>query len=401
MENPSGEHERERAEEGHHDRGRADERGPEVLQEQVDDQDHQDDRLEEGVDDLVDGQAHELGGVERDLVVEAVGKAGPHPLERPVDGLRHLERVGAGLLVDGDEGGGQPVEAAVDDVLPQPHLDPGHVLQADDGPLALAGAEDDVLVALGLGVRLLGDDREGQLHVPRRGLLADLPRPVEGVLAGDRLLDVGGGDPERGHAVRVHPDPHGLVGDAHDRGLAGAGHALDRVEDVDVRVVGDVLAAVALLLRVDADQHHDRRGLLLHRDALLHHGRRQLGHGEVDPVLHLHLGDVGVGVEGEVDGEGQDAGGGARRRHVEHVVDAVDLGLDGRRHRVGEGLRVGARVDGGHRHLHGRDRGVLLDRQGAHGHEAGQAQDDRDDRGEDRALDEEPGEHGARPRASR
>ena len=42
-------------------------------------------------------------------------------------------RVGAGLLVDGDEGGRHAVELAVDDVLPQPDLDPGDVLEVDDG----------------------------------------------------------------------------------------------------------------------------------------------------------------------------------------------------------------------------------------------------------------------------
>ena len=163
-------------------------------------------------------------------------------LERLPDRLRDLEPVRPGLLVDGDEGGRHAVELAVDDVLPQPDLDPGDVLEADDGGLALAAAQDDVLVVGGLGERALGDDREGQLDAPGGRLLADLPGPEEGVLAGHGVLDVAGGDAERGHAVRVHPDPHRLVGHPHDRRLAGAGHALQRVEDVDVGVVGDVLA---------------------------------------------------------------------------------------------------------------------------------------------------------------
>ncbi len=57
-------------------------------------------------------------------------------------------------------------------------------------------------------------------------------------------------DAERGHAVRVHPDPHRLVGHAHDLRLARAVDALQRVEHVDVGVVGDVVRAVAVVLRV-------------------------------------------------------------------------------------------------------------------------------------------------------
>ena len=62
--------------------------------------------------------------------------------------------------------------------------------------------------------------------------------------------------------------------------------------------------------------------------ALLHDRRRQLRHREVHAVLHLHLRDVGVGVEREVHRHRELAGRAADRRHVEHVVDTVDLLLD-------------------------------------------------------------------------
>ena len=84
----------------HDDGGRTDDRGPEILQEQVDHQHHEDERLEESVNHLVDREAHELGRVERHQVVEAVGEARLHPLQGGVDRLRDLERVGARLLVD-------------------------------------------------------------------------------------------------------------------------------------------------------------------------------------------------------------------------------------------------------------------------------------------------------------
>ncbi len=232
-----------------------------------------------------------------------------------------------------------------------------------------------------------------QLDRAGGGLLPDLAGAEQRVLRLDRIGDVGGRDAERGHPVRIHPDPHRLVRHAHDRRLAGAGHALQCVEDVDVRIIGDVVGAVAVALSEHADQHHDRRRLLLHRHALLGHGGRQLRHREIDPVLHLHLRDVRIGLEREIDGQRQLAGGRAGRRHVQHVVDAVDLRLDGRGDRIRQRLRVRAGVGRGDGDLDRRDRRVLLDRQHDHRDEPGQADDDRDDRGEDRPLDEEAREH--------
>ena len=105
----------------------------------------------------------------------------------------------------------------------------------------------------------------------------------------------------------------------------------------------------------------------------------------------------GFGIEGEVDRQGHLAGAGTRRSHVEHVVDAVDLGLDRRRHRVADRLRIGAGISGRNLDLYRRDRRILRHRQGFHRHQAGDHDDERDDRCEDRPLDEELGEHGSVP----
>ena len=60
---------------------------------------------------------------------------------------------------------------------------------------------------------------------PGRRLLPDLAGADQRVLLTDRLLDVAGGDAERGHAVRIHPDAHRLIGGAQDSGLPRARHA--------------------------------------------------------------------------------------------------------------------------------------------------------------------------------
>ena len=129
-------------------------------------------------------------------------------------------------------------------------------------------------------------------------LLPDLAGAEQGVLAGDCVLDVGRRDPEGGHPVRVHPDAHRLVRHAENLRLAGAVDPLDRIQHVDVGIVGHVLRAVAAVLVVDRDDHQRAGRFFLHRDAVLHHGIGELRHGEVHAVLHLHLGDVGVGVRG-------------------------------------------------------------------------------------------------------
>ena len=71
------------------------------------------------------------------------------------------------------------------------------------------------------------------------------------------------------------------------------------------------------------------------------------GVGERDPVLHVDGGDVGIGADGEGDGQPVGAVGAARRLHVEHVVDADDAALDrlrdGGLDHVGAGARVGRR----------------------------------------------------------
>ena len=114
------------------------------------------------------------------------------------------------------------------------------------------------------------------------------------------------------------------------------------------------------------------------------------GSASDDAVLHQHLGHVRV--HAQLEGHGQVVGAvvGAARRHVHHALDAADLLLDRRRHRVAHGQGVGARIEGRHQHRRRRHLGVLRHRQREHGHAPRQHEDDGDDRGEDRTIDEEP-----------
>ena len=165
------------------------------------------------------------------------------------------------------------------------------------------------------------------------GLLADLAGAEQRVLLVHRVGDVAGGDAQRGHAVRVHPDAHRLVGHAHDLRLAGTVHALQRVEHVDVGVVGDVVGAVAPALAGDGHQHHDRRALLLHRHALLLQGVRHRHRPLLGKLAVVRRRATLVGGAG--DDELHRLVGLEAARHAldRHLVGRADLG------------RVGAEVD--------------------------------------------------------
>ena len=146
--------------------------------------------------------------------------------------------------------------------------------------------------------------------------------------------------------------------------------------------------------RGQVHHHQHVRGLLAGDDPLPHHVLRQPGLRDGHPVLHVDRGDVGVGADREGDGQRVAPAVGAGRRHVEHPVDAVDLGLDGRGHRFLHHLCVRPRIAGGHLDLGRGDVGELRDRDGADGDQPGQHDHDGDDEGELRPGDEESGEHG-------
>ncbi len=184
------------------------------------------------------------------------------------------------------------------------------------------------------------------------------------------LTTSSGGEPALGHLARVEPDAHGVVAGAEKPHIADAGQPREPVLDVDDRVIAQVDHVVAVIGREQVDDH-GQVGRALHRgDAELLDFLRQAGQRLVDAVLHELRGEVGIGAELEGDGQRHQAVGGRLRRHVEHVLDALDLLFD----RIGHGLRDGLRIRAGE--LRGDDdRGrhdfrIFRDRQAAHGDQA-------------------------------
>ena len=137
------------------------------------------------------------------------------------------------------------------------------------------------------------------------------------------------------------------------------------------------------------DDHHEVGRLLDHLHAERAHLLGQPRRGDGHTVLHQHLRRIEIGAE--LEGHGQRHGPVARRlgRHVDHVVHAVHLLLDRRGDGVGDDLGGGARILRRDLDRGRRDLGVLRDRQAEIGDATDQRDDDRDDGGEDRPVDEE------------
>ena len=88
------------------------------------------------------------------------------------------------------------------------------------------------------------------LRVGRR--LAELSGRNLDVLLLERIHHVGCGQVACSQAHRIEPHAHGVLARAKVDHVAHARHALQRVDDVDVQVVGDVFARVAPVARKES-----------------------------------------------------------------------------------------------------------------------------------------------------
>ena len=171
--------------------------------------------------------------------------------------------------------------------------------------------------------------------------------------------------------------------------LRDAGDAQELVAEVDAAVVDQVLRVVGPSGRVDRQEHQDARALFLHRHALRDHflGQARLSRG--DAILGEDVGDVLVDADLEVDVEEHATVARVRRLHVDHPVDAVDLLLDRRGHRLLHRHRRGARIRRRDADGRRREKRILLEGEPAQRVDSEQHDDDRDHDCDDRPPDEE------------
>jgi hypothetical protein len=178
-----------------------------------------------------------------------------------------------------------------------------------------------------------------------------------------RIGDVGRGQPERLQAIGIEPHAHGIVAGAEYRDRTDAIDAGDRVGHLERGVIGDEQRIARLVGRIKVHDHHQIGRTFLHNDTDIAHVGRQPRRRDGDTVLHLHLRDIEIGAELEADRDREASVRGRVGRHVDHVLDAVDLLLDRRHHRRGHDLGAGAGILAGDADQGRRDLGVLRDRQ--------------------------------------
>src|SRR5581483_11768133 len=133
-----------------------------------------------------------------------------------------------------------------------------------------------------------------------------------------------------------HPDAHAVIALTEEKHVANTRDAGQLVLHLHQGQVAQVKLVVAAIGRVDGQAHKNIGRALDGGDACLLDDVGQQGDGEIDAVLHHHLGDVDIDALLERYGEIVAAIVGALRRHIEDAFDAVDLLFDGRCHGVGD-----------------------------------------------------------------
>lgn len=94
--------------------------------------------------------------------------------------------------------------------------------------------------------------------------------------------------------VRLQPDAHGVVHAAKKRAVAHAVEAFEFVNNVDLGPVVDEHVAIAPVGRIETEHLQHGGRTLDDRDALPAHIFRQGGLGQVNLVVHVDQGHVGI-----------------------------------------------------------------------------------------------------------
>ena len=388
--------EQQQADEGAQKRHRHGENGDErrapVLQEHEHHQHHQQDRLAQRLHHLADRHLDEACGVVGHGIVETFREALLQFLDRARDLVADLERVGAGLQENAHQRRRLAVVEAGEVVVLGAEFDPRHILQVQQRAVRV-GTHHDALEFLRIGESPLGGERIHQrlAIVDRR--LANLAGSELRVLLVDRASEITHRHAKLRHTVGLQPDAHGVILGAEDLHVGRARDTLQPVQHVERDIVAGEEIVVAAVWREEGKHLQESRRALLHRHALASHFFRQSRLGLLDAVVDVErsLVDVGTDLEGDLDF--QNAVGGGGRRHVHHVLDAVDRVLQRRRDGLLQHSRRRARIDRTHRHHRRRDLRILGDRQYAHRQQAGEHDENGQHDREDRPVDEKAREH--------
>ena len=289
---------------------------------------------------------------------------------------------------------GLPFEIGIRHVILGAELDARDVLQPDEAALG-RGLNDDLPELARILEAALSRDRELERGIRRCRLLPQGAAGNLDVLLLDRLDHFARRHAEGCELLGIEPDAQGILPLAEDDEIAHAVEAQEDVAHVVAGIVRDVELIVGAVRREHVHDHHQVGRALERRHPEASHLFRQARRGDRDPVLDQHLSIVEIGAELERDRQRHGAVARGIGRHVEHVLDAVDLLLQRRRDGGGDRLRIRSRIARPNHDGRRCDVGILRDRQSGIGDAADDQEERRQDRCEDRPIDEEVGEaHG-------
>ncbi len=384
-----------RADDRHRNREQRNQRCAPVLQEDEDHQKDQRDGFHQGLQHILNGGADEHGGVVRHHVVDSLGEAGLHAVHELDNCIGGLNRIGAGSEIDDHVGRRPAVQPAEAAISLRAEFDTADIANAQQRGVGLR-AHHDILELAGICKTAGRGHRILKVGAARRRRLADRARGILAVLRLHGVRDVGRGNSELGHLVRVQPDAHGVDLLRTQARFADAGQAADLVHQVDLRVIGKEECVVAVVAGHQADGHQERCRDLLDGHTLALHFGWQAGQRDIHAVLRLHRRDIGIGaqLEGDVDDELAVVGAGGLV--VQHAIQSDQLFFDGLRDRLFQILRVAAQIgrrdlNRGRHHLR-----ISRNRQAGNGDRAEDDDHDGDHHREHRTIDEKFGHDLAR-----
>jgi len=226
----------------HHRHGNGrDERGTEVLQEQIHHQKHQQNGFAQGLDHLFDGDAYKGGGVVRQNRLHAGGKKRREFIQLGLYRSSGLDCVGAGGEPHGHTGRRLTVVTGKLVVILVAQFDAGHIAQMDARPAA-GGAQQDIAELLRRGQATLYIDRGIELLTRHGGIGAQLTGRYLGILRPYGARHVGGSQSVLAEIVRAQPDTHGILG-VEQLDLANTFDPADRV----LQTAGQIVAEIAFV----------------------------------------------------------------------------------------------------------------------------------------------------------
>ena len=165
------------------------------------------------------------------------------------DALYCLNCIGSGQLVNGDTGSGLAIQATERAVVLCAQFDPGDIFYPNDATIGLL-AHDDVAKLFRRLQASLSQHGIGELLVRKGRLSSDLTCGVDCVLRLDRVGNVCNGDAKLCQLVRLYPQPNGILPRSEDLGLADTVRARDRIIQVDVGIVRQIIRIVRTMRRI-------------------------------------------------------------------------------------------------------------------------------------------------------